>query len=106
MWNLWGSKIAGSHRPRHHVHGWNILLWAAIVLFSGRVDAQEESPRADIEFFENKIRPVLVERCANCHSAQTKQNKGGLQLDSRDEILKGGRSGPSVVSRATRSAAC
>jgi Protein of unknown function (DUF1553)/Protein of unknown function (DUF1549)/Planctomycete cytochrome C len=81
---------------------WNALraglLWVAVVFCVGRADAQQDSTRADIEFFENKIRPVLVERCAKCHSAQSKQNKGGLRLDSRDQLLKGGRSGPAAIS--------
>ncbi len=48
------------------------------------------------EFFEKKIRPVLIEHCAKCHSAA--KTKGDLRLDSRTEMLKGGRSGPAVVS--------
>lgn len=48
-------------------------------------------------FFERKIRPVLVERCYECHSAQAKKVKGGLMLDSREATLHGGESGPAVV---------
>ena len=47
-----------------------------------------------IEFFETKIRPVLVESCFDCH---TLDEKGGLRLDSREAILKGGESGPAIV---------
>jgi len=55
--------------------------------------------RADegTEFFEREIRPVLVEHCYECHSARSKIVKGGLLLDTRDGIRKGGDSGPSVV---------
>jgi hypothetical protein len=49
-----------------------------------------------IDFFENKIRPVLVENCYKCHSANTK-TKGGLALDSRDSVLRGGDTGPAIV---------
>ncbi|HMC28762.1 MAG TPA: PSD1 and planctomycete cytochrome C domain-containing protein, partial [Verrucomicrobiae bacterium] len=49
------------------------------------------------EFFENKIRPLLVERCFECHSTSSKKIKGGLTLDSRDQLLKGGDSGPAIV---------
>jgi hypothetical protein len=55
-----------------------------------------ESP-ADREFFERKVRPLLVERCYSCHSSGAKKQKGGLRLDSRAAILKGGESGPAVV---------
>ena len=47
-----------------------------------------------IEFFEAKIRPVFVERCAKCHSSGTKAAKGGLKLDGAAAIRLGGESGP------------
>jgi hypothetical protein len=50
-----------------------------------------------IEFFERKIRPVLVKNCFSCHSAEAKKKKGGLYLDSREALLKGGDTGPAVV---------
>ena len=51
----------------------------------------------DIAFFEAKIRPVLVEHCYSCHSANVKKPKGKLLLDSRDGARKGGETGPAVV---------
>ena len=51
-----------------------------------------------VDFFEKKIRPVLAERCYKCHSASAEKLKGGLLLDTREGILKGGETGkPSVV---------
>ncbi len=50
-----------------------------------------------IEFFEKRVRPVLVEHCYECHSAQAKKLKGKLRLDSREDILRGGETGPAVV---------
>jgi hypothetical protein len=47
-------------------------------------------------FFEQKIRPLLIERCYQCHS-QAKQVKGGLKLDSRKGWQKGGDTGPAIV---------
>lgn len=52
----------------------------------------------DIEFFEQKIRPVLVQHCYECHSAAADKPKGGLRLDWRGATRKGGESGPAVVS--------
>jgi len=46
------------------------------------------------ELFEAKIRPLLVNRCYACH---TDKASGGLRVDSRAALLKGGRSGPAVV---------
>ena len=42
-----------------------------------------------IAFFEAKIRPVLVEKCQECHSAEAKKPKGGLKVDSRAAIRAG-----------------
>ena len=50
-----------------------------------------------MEFFEKKIRPVLVEQCYQCHSHQAKKHRGELYLDSRDGIRKGGETGAAVV---------
>jgi hypothetical protein len=52
---------------------------------------------AQTEFFESKVRPVLVENCYKCHSAGAEKIKGGLTLDTRDGWLKGGDSGPAIV---------
>lgn len=49
------------------------------------------------EFFENKVRPVLVKHCYKCHSAEATKLKGGLYLDSRDGVLNGGESGLAIV---------
>ena len=48
-------------------------------------------------FFEQKIRPVLVEKCYSCHSATAEKLKGNLFLDTREGAIKGGDLGPSVV---------
>lgn len=50
-----------------------------------------------ITFFESKIRPVLVSQCYSCHSSRNNDVKGGLALDTREGLLKGGDSGPSIV---------
>lgn len=61
-----------------------------------RVKAGGTTPEG-IEFFEKRVRPVLVEHCYKCHSIESKKAKGGLLLDSRDAILKGGATGPALV---------
>lgn len=61
-----------------------------------QVCAQEPTP-AQREFFEKKVRPVLVEHCFKCHSHDAKKLRGGLFLDSRAAILQGGDNGPALV---------
>lgn len=50
----------------------------------------------DVEFFEKKIRPILVNRCYECHSADAKKLRGELRVDSRSALLKGGETGPAI----------
>lgn len=85
-----------------------ILCWIAflVVCTTGSeaiLWAQEEIPRAtdgsvltadQVEFFESKVRPVLVEHCYECHSQS--QSNGGLRLDHRDGLRSGGDSGPAI----------
>jgi hypothetical protein len=53
------------------------------------------APPADEQFFENRVRPVLAEKCHSCHGPL--KQKGGLRLDSRAAVLAGGDSGPAAV---------
>ena len=59
-------------------------------------DAKEADAKG-FEFFETKIRPVLVQHCYKCHSVSGKKSEGSLLLDSRAAIRKGGDRGPAVV---------
>lgn len=52
-----------------------------------------------IEFYESKVRPVLLTHCYSCHSAVAKKPKGGLRLDTREGVLRGGMSGPVVTAK-------
>ncbi|SIO27855.1 Planctomycete cytochrome C [Singulisphaera sp. GP187] len=49
-----------------------------------------------LEFFEKRVRPILVNQCYTCHSANT-NSKGGLRVDDRNGLIQGGGSGPAVV---------
>jgi hypothetical protein len=72
-------------------------LVGAALLMTASVRAQEAVSPAQAEFFEKKVRPVLAQHCYKCHSAQAKSVKGGLFLDTRDGLRKGGDSGPAIV---------
>jgi hypothetical protein len=61
------------------------------------VSADDEEQKAAIELFEKKIRPVLVERCYECHSHQKASDEGGLRLDTADATKRGGSSGPAII---------
>ncbi len=64
---------------------WPAGVWAALEQADG------------LDFFEKKIRPVLTDKCYKCHSADAEKIKGGLLLDTRDGIRRGGDDGPAVV---------
>jgi len=67
------------------------------LLAAGGVVFAAEPTAESLAFFEKKIRPVLVEHCYKCHSASSEKVKGGLLLDTREGIRKGGESGYAVV---------
>ncbi|MFO0958439.1 MAG: PSD1 and planctomycete cytochrome C domain-containing protein [Isosphaeraceae bacterium] len=69
--------------------GWPML--AVVLAMAGPAAAQ------DGDFFESKVRPILVEHCLSCHSAESKPLRGGLRLDSRAGWEKGGDSGPAIA---------
>jgi hypothetical protein len=59
----------------------------------------QSAPRdraALVEFFEKRVRPVLVDNCYTCHSANT-NSKGGLRVDDRNGLIQGGVTGSAVV---------
>jgi len=71
------------------------ITFLSAALLSSPVMAAD---RAGVEFFEKHVRPVLVDHCYNCHSAGAEKGvKGGLLLDTRDGLLKGGDNGPAIV---------
>jgi hypothetical protein len=67
------------------------------LLLLGALAAQDPKDPKGLEFFEKKIRPALVEHCYSCHSAGAEKVKGGLLLDTRQGLVKGGNMGAAVV---------
>jgi cytochrome c553 len=77
-----------------------VLFVPSLPLAHGDETPKPQQPTFDagaIEFFEKQVRPLLVARCFECHSAQAEKLKGGLRLDSRAAALKGGDTGPAVL---------
>ena len=72
-----------------------VLLLAALSTSALRAD--DQATNAGIDFFESKIRPVLLEHCYDCHSAESGSAEGKLLLDSLVAIRAGGDRGPAVV---------
>ncbi|MBS0201680.1 MAG: DUF1549 domain-containing protein [Planctomycetes bacterium] len=70
-----------------------IIATVLTVLLSNSIVRSAEPE--DIRFFREKIEPVLKSECYGCHS-RTNKVQGGLLLDSRSGMLRGGESGPAV----------
>jgi hypothetical protein len=71
--------------------GFGLAPWSFVQIVFAQIPADQA------EFFEKRIRPVLVEKCYGCHSTKLARPMGGLRLDSRDGVRKGGDSGPAVA---------
>jgi Planctomycete cytochrome C len=85
--------------PRQRLTGLAVVLITGFGLYP-QAKGQEAYSREQLDFFENRIRPVLVEHCYECHSVEASNSgklSGELLLDSREALLKGGESGPAVV---------
>lgn len=65
------------------------MLTGLLLMLAATAAAQDPA-----EHFETKVRPLLVKKCNACHAAAP---QAGLRLDSRDALLKGGKSGPAIV---------
>ncbi|HEX6986358.1 MAG TPA: c-type cytochrome domain-containing protein, partial [Planctomycetaceae bacterium] len=74
---------------------WCLRASAAVLMLTTASPAAE--PTAEqIEFFEKRVRPLLVEHCDECHGADVDEPGGGLRLTSRAGLLRGGDTGPAI----------
>jgi hypothetical protein len=74
---------------------WMTVGWLLMLISSeqGCFAGADDTLRAS-DFFESKVRPLLIDQCIGCHGAE--KQSGGLRLDSREAMLKGGDSGPAM----------
>jgi hypothetical protein len=81
------------------LHGPNRLrIWLAFVLaFSPVAKADDGATTEGLAYFEQHIRPLLVDRCYACHSSREEKQEGGLLLDRRAGWATGGQHGPAVI---------
>src|SRR5687768_1688177 len=82
--------------PAHTMTRTAGLAASLLITAFGAVAPATESPQ-DIEFFEKKVRPLLVKHCYECHSAESGDPEGGLLLDRKSGWEKGGELGPAIA---------
>ncbi|HVS52241.1 MAG TPA: DUF1553 domain-containing protein [Opitutaceae bacterium] len=76
------------------------LAVSALALLCPALRAADTTPAissSDLQFFESRVRPILVDRCYKCHSRDADKVRGGLMLDTREGWLHGGNTGPAIV---------
>jgi len=72
----------------------------AVALVASSIEFQTfaaEPTKAQLDFFESKVRPILAENCYKCHSPGKGKVKAGLELDWRGGWQKGSDSGPVII---------
>ncbi|HBE69498.1 MAG TPA: hypothetical protein DDW52_15240, partial [Planctomycetaceae bacterium] len=65
--------------------------------FSSAGVPRDTSAAEKLEFFETRIRPLLVQHCYECHSAESDSLKASLRVDHRDGLISGGDNGPAIA---------
>src|SRR5882724_26157 len=71
---------------------------AAVLAFIAQAVLSAGSPSSEqIEFFEKRVRPVLAEQCFACPGRASASPMGGLRLDTREMLLRGGKRGPAIL---------
>ncbi|MBA3699647.1 MAG: DUF1553 domain-containing protein [Planctomycetes bacterium] len=94
-----GKVTVSARAPDHGAANLSgIEVWTAGTVPAAPLAAFADTPTSDqVEFFEKRIRPVLVEHCYDCHSAGAKKINGGLVLDSRAGVRTGGDTGAIIT---------
>ena len=102
--NSHGSQESGTGQAACRRSVWRCrapivaVLMCVMLAAGGPAAGQSQTPETapeNVRFFEKNVRPVLVARCLKCHG--TKTQWGGLRLDSRPALLRGGESGAAVI---------
>ncbi len=75
----------------------SVVKTVFLLFLTGLSFARAELTANELEFFENKVRPILVNECYKCHSIEKGTSKGGLTLDSMQGMLKGGDRGEAIL---------
>ena len=80
----------------------SLVVWILAAEAAEKTPNNSRSPQVEptdgeVDFFEQTIRPILAERCYGCHSNRAKEVRGGLMLDSRQDLRRGGDSGTVIV---------
>jgi len=77
-----------------------LTLFALALSLSAEDKPQAQDAKRGLELFKSTIEPVFAKHCYECHSQAEGINEGGLELDSRAGLLRGGDTGPMIKPHA------
>jgi hypothetical protein len=88
--------------PRIRPFVWILFFGSWVVVASlrpawGQQPQEKPLSKGQIQFFESKVRPLLMDRCYGCHSLESNLAEGGLRLDTREATRRGGGGGPALT---------
>lgn len=96
-WLQFGKLESGQTLPPDNLVLQIFFLTLTVLSVSTIAVADDDFSVEDIEFFEAKVRPLLVKHCYDCHSSDAKKLQAGLYVDSREGMIKGGDNGPAAI---------
>lgn len=94
---LYISHMSRPHKNTRQTCVEIVAAFFAAALSSASFGGDAASAEKELAFFESRVRPVLIQHCYECHSVKAGKAKGHLRVDSRDALLSGGESGPSIL---------
>ena len=71
-----------------------LLVLLAVTLLSGNLEVRADDSAA---LFDKSVRPLFERKCFECHSSKADELKGNLKLETVEQVLKGGATGPAVI---------
>lgn len=74
-----------------------LRAFLAVLLAQAALAATLVAADDPAELFKKSVRPLFERKCFECHSAKADELKGNLKLETLDQILKGGATGPAVI---------
>jgi hypothetical protein len=88
--------VVSNRAPR----AWCLIQWWVLAVLTGCfavVASADEAAEESFDFFEARIRPVLIDHCYECHAEDSEDLGGSLRLDVKDGWMIGGDSGPAIT---------
>ena len=92
------KQAFGLNVPKRFILIVNTIFWPFVAAaVAAAAPCPQDFTDTQLEFFENKVRPLLVEHCHECHGTDAEPLEGGLSVMSRQALINGGETGPAIT---------